>query len=72
MGMYEHMFKGQSYKFDLTNNNNNNAFEFNRDKSVSTWQPSEFDRTISFENYKHFYIFNLHLLIYIYIYINDF
>ena len=43
------MFKGQSYKFGLTNNNNKNAFKFNEDKSVSTWQSGEFDRTINFK-----------------------
>ena len=50
MGMYEQMFKGYSYKFDLTNSNNKDAFKFNKDISVSTWQPGEFDRTISFKN----------------------
>ena len=44
------MFKGQSYKFDLTNNNNKNAFKFNTDKSVSTWQSGECDRKISPKN----------------------
>ena len=46
----EKTFKGQSYKFDLSNNNYKNAFKFNKDKSVSTWQSGEFDRTISFKN----------------------
>ena len=50
MGMYEKMFKGQNYDFDLTNNNNKHAFKFNKDKSVSTWPSGEFDRTISFKN----------------------
>ena len=48
--MYEKMFKGQSYKFDPTNNSNRNSFKFNKDKSVSTWQSGEFDRTISFKS----------------------
>ena len=50
MGMCEQMFKGYSYQFDLTNDSNKNAFRFNKDKSVSTWQSGEFDRTISFKN----------------------
>ena len=48
MGMCEQMFEGQSYKFGLTNNKS--AFKFSKDKSVSTWQSGEFDRTISFKN----------------------
>ena len=44
------MFKGYSYKFDLTNNNNKNSFKFNKDKSISTWQSGEVDRTTSFKN----------------------
>ena len=44
------MYKGQSYKFDLTNNNNKNAFKSKKDKSVSTWQSGEFDRAIRFKN----------------------
>ena len=48
--MYEKRFKGQSYKTYLTNNNNNSDFKFNKDKSVSTWQSGEFDRTMSFKN----------------------
>ena len=48
--MYGKAFKGQSYKFDLTNSNNKNAFKFNKDISVSTWQSGVFDRTISFHH----------------------
>ena len=48
MGLYENLIKGQTYKFDLTNDNNRNACKFNTDKLVSTWQSGEFDRTISF------------------------
>ena len=46
------MFKGYLFKFDLTNNNNEHTFKFNKDKSVSTWQSGEFDRTISYNKYK--------------------
>ena len=48
MGMYDKMFKGQAYKFVLTNNNNKNAFKFG--KSASTWQSGEFDRAISLKS----------------------
>ena len=54
MGMYEKMFKGQKYEFDLTNNNNEHAFKFNKGRSVSTCQSGEFDRTISFKNTNNF------------------
>ena len=48
--MCEKLFKGQSYKFDLTNNNTIiKPCKFNKDKSVSTWQSGEFDKTISFK-----------------------
>ena len=46
------MFKGQSYKFDLTNNNDKAAFKFNKDKSVSTWQSGEFDKEDEFQKYQ--------------------
>ena len=60
------MYKGQSYEFDVTSNNNRSAFNFNKDKSVSTWQSGEFDRTISFKNTKSSID-----LIYTLLYIND-
>lgn len=48
MGIYENLYKGGKYKFDLTNDDNKTAFKFNKDKSVSMWQSGEFDREISF------------------------
>ena len=46
----KNMFKRQSYKFDLTNNNNKMLSSLIKIKSVSTWQSGEFDRTISFKD----------------------
>ena len=48
--MYGKLLKGEKYDFDLTNNDNKQSFKFSKDKSVSTWQSGEFDRTISFKN----------------------
>ena len=50
MGMSEKLFKGETCVFDLNNNNNKHAFKSNQDKSVSTWQSGELDRTTSFKS----------------------
>ena len=40
--------------FELTNDNNKNAFKFSEHKPISTWQSGEFDRTISFKTTNSF------------------